>query len=151
MAPRKGTALVSPAKREMVSSNAEALLSELQLAPHIKVVGAKAVTRPVLRQHDGIPLAVKIISEITESQVFEGQKRSGEAIQKAADICHVVDLSTGEEMTLIANAAFKSALLREYPNGDYVGRYFAFVSQRRPHKDGKMIREYLIKELEVEE
>lgn len=131
-------------------TSADALLSTLEIGGGIKIVGTKAVTRPVLRQEDGVPVAVKIISSIMSSEIFERKSHQGEAIMKPADICHVVNLATGEEMTLICNAAFHSALTREYPDDAYVGKYFAFVSQLRPHKEGRRIREYLIKELIVE-
>lgn len=126
------------------------LLGGLHLGGGIKVKAVKAVTRPVLRQLDNVPIAVKIMTAIRAGEEFVRQSRAGEAVMKPADICFVVNLETGEEQTLVANAAMKSALERAYPGEGYVDHAFAMISHKRAHKEGKQIREYLIKELILE-
>lgn len=126
---------------------ADAIIASLNLPSSVKVVGIKSVTRPVLKQVDNIPIAVKIISPIRKGEIF---KQEGRDDMKPADICFVVNLQTGEEQTLVCNAALKSALERTYEDDGYNGRYFAIISQKRPHKETRTIREYFIKELELE-
>lgn len=145
---------IVPATATAVSSLLANEFAGLKLGGGLEIVSTESVTRPVLQQKDNEPFAVLFERAIVKGEVFEGESRSGEAKQKPADVAFVINLTTGEEMVLVCNAAMKSAIERAYPervtgNGDwaYIGMAFAMIGKLKPHKGGKFIREYLIKRL----
>jgi hypothetical protein len=120
----------------------------------LKIIGTevtevKAVTRPVLVQEDNKPFAVRIISHIYRGQ--ELKKKRGSGVEMApANLCHVIDMETGEEKTLICNTVLHSELDRAFPNHGYVGRYFAIKSVKGETKDkSRSLRRYNIMEFKV--
>lgn len=121
----------------------------------LKILGAnvtevKAVTRPVLRQIDNVPCAVRILTHIYKGQEIK-KKRAGGTSMAPANLCSVINMETGEEMTLIANSVLQSELDRACPNQSYVGRYFALVSVKETTKDGaRSLRRYDIMEFKVD-
>lgn len=116
---------------------------ETQLGKPVKV--KRNVTLPVLRQHDGRPIAVQFDSPIKQAKKLDGDTSD----RNPPKVASVIDLSSGELMTLICNAAMVSALEREYPDEAYVGKQFAMVSMKRPHKGERSLREYSIREIEI--
>jgi len=131
-----------------VSVAAEHDFNALKLGGGFEIAGVKTVTRPVLKQHDHIWMAVRFDSEIFQGKELTGTKRDGEAKIAPAQLAYVTNLETGEEQTLIVNAALKTGLEDTYPEKAYVGRAFALRSKIRPHDGGKkQIREYEVKEL----
>lgn len=121
------------------------------LAEHLETVLNKPVklvrnvTLPVLRQRDGAPIAVQFNSKIVQGTKLEGDTSE----RQPPKLATVIDLKTGELCTLICNAAMVSALERMYPKAEYVGKQFAMVSMKRPHKGERTIREYSIREIEI--
>jgi hypothetical protein len=147
--------LTAPTAKNLVATIGNEFAG-LKLGGGLEIVGTESVTRPVLQQEDNVAFAVMFERPIVKGEVFEGETRDGEAKQKAADIAFVINLTTGEEMVLICNAAMKSAIERAYPervtgNGDwaYVGMSFAMIGKLKQHPNNKTkrIREYLIKRI----
>ena len=141
----KSTAMV-PAGDDVPAQIVGADLAEhLEQVLGRKVKIVKNVTLPVLRQHDGVPIAVQFDSEIKQAVKLAND----DSERQPPKIANVIDLQTGELCTLICNAARVSALERMYPDEKYVGKQFAMVSRKRPHKGERTIREYAIREIEV--
>lgn len=152
VAPNAEVSVITETKDVAVSAPlAGTVFAGLDLGGGFKIVGAVTVTRPVLKQADGVPFAVRFDGAIFESKIDAGKKKAGETVMAPAMVAYVTDLQTGEECTLICNAALTSGLTDMYPDDGYVGRAFACVSKLRPHDGGKkQIREYAVRELIIE-
>lgn len=165
MAERKhGGEVVEPGAlaRRPISAE-ERLLTGLGLE-HFQIEGTVAVTRPVLKQADGVPVAVQVISRIHKSprfaDEFPDEKPDSEKEKPKGDdapptepphVFFVINLQTGEEQTMIANAALRSALERTYPRFGYLTKCFGIISRKVQHKGTKSIREYMVRELKIAE
>lgn len=111
----------------------------------------KRLTKPALKFVVDKPMYVLIMGKI-----HEGEQRgkaqidpsTGQA-KKPPMVCDVVDLTTGEECSLIAAEIIKTELASSYPNDSYVGHGFEITKQKR--KEGKRYDPYDISEIELPE
>jgi len=110
-------------------------------APKFKVV--KNVTLPILKKEDGKEIFVQATGPIYRGKEI---KATGDKKMEPADLMPVVDLTTGEEMLLIANAVLKGTLEEEYPDNGYVGKSFSILQTKVP---GKRYKNFTIKEIEL--
>lgn len=104
----------------------------------------KNVTLPLLKQQDDTTVYIQITGEI-----FTGKEMKGSGDKQKmepADLMNIVDLETGEEMQMIANAVLKSTLEEEYPEAAYVGKQFAIT---RNSVEGKRYKTYKVQEIRV--
>lgn len=141
---------------EMTLGDVKGMPSGMSKFAGLKILGANVVdvatvTRPVLRQVDNVPNAIRILSHIYKGQEIK-RKRSGGTQMAPANLCEVINMETGEEMLFIANKIFQSELDRAYPNQGYVGKYFAVVGVKgAPKSDSsKSLRRYDIMEFKVD-
>jgi hypothetical protein len=111
---------------------------------------AKQVTRSVLTQVDGEPVAITITSEIVQAAEPRGERKETDPERKPPKICQVTNLLTGELQIFICNYVFEAEITEKYPDLSYVGRSFAVESKLLPRK-GKQsqLRIYNIAELEI--
>jgi len=100
---------------------------------------------PVLRMEQHTPIYVKITDAIYTGKQME--QTGKKAAEKPADLCHVVNLETGEEAMIIVPAILKSVLEEQYPEAGYVGCGFSITKGEKP--DGKRYFKYNISELEL--
>lgn len=110
-------------------------------APQFEVV--RKVTLPVLKKEDGKEIYVQFTSPIYRGKELKGKNSDK---MEPADLAQIIDLTTGEEMTLICNAVLKGTLEEEYPNEEYVGKQFAILQSKVP---GKRYKNYTIKEIKL--
>lgn len=103
---------------------------------------ARQVTLPLLKQVDNVPFAVRIQTKAKDAAKLKNDKSD----RTPPKTMEVINLETGELMTLIANAAMLSGLESVYGDDGYVGKAFGMVSVKRAHKE-KTMREYKILEL----
>lgn len=108
----------------------------------------RAVTLPTIKFEYEKPVYVKILGEMHVGKVrlARGQTEP-DPDKKPPTLCHVIDLSTGEETQIILAEVLKSELSDAYPNHAYVGKGFEIVKQKR--KEGKKYDPYMIAEIEL--
>jgi hypothetical protein len=131
------------ATEQSLSARAVANIS----APSLAIPGftvAKQVTRNVLKQVDDKWLAWQSEGEIYEGEALE-KERGKEPEMAPAHLMHVINLETREKMVLVMNTVLQGELERAYPDGSYVGKYFA--SRRRAAAEGKRYKVYDLMEL----
>jgi hypothetical protein len=116
-------------------------MADILKAAGVDIVGAKSVTRQLLKQADGVPFAVRITSHIYRGQ--EAKKKRGGTEMAPANLCHVVNMTTGEDQSIIVNTVLHSELCRAFPGHGYVGKYFVI---KRVAVDGKRYKGYVIQE-----
>lgn len=103
----------------------------------------KAITLPLLKQKDDVTCYIKIISEISVGK--EVKQKKGETVMAPAQIMRVINLETGEEMEMIANAVLKSTFEENYPDKKYVNKCFAVT--RHSKAQGKNYNTYSVEEI----
>jgi hypothetical protein len=140
------TEVVTTENEQSISQRALAGVAGLaNMLPGFEV--AKQVTRRVLKQEDGIPFFIRIDGEIYEGEALEKQRGKDPAMAPAR-LCHVLNLATKENMLLVANTVLEGELDRNYPDGAYVGKYFAMRRYPGPVKaNGREYKVYEILEL----
>lgn len=85
----------------------------------------------------GTAVQVKISTPIREGRKLEGQKD-----REPAFICHVVDLADGEEKQMIAPKVLRSTLEEEYPDDQYVNKFFYIENLGKKAGKGKSAEGY---------
>jgi len=113
------------------------------VAPFVPVV-KRAVTRAVLKFEVDAPTYIKILTEIITGKELKGTDKKAE--MKPAQICDVINLESGQELTMICGAIVESSLNENYPDKSYVGLCFAITKQAK--KEGKRYFPYEISEIE---
>lgn len=102
----------------------------------------KKLVRNVLRMEQDKPVYFQVTGE-----VYKGKENPEKPSDKPADLCNVIDLTTGEEMTVIVPAILLSIWNEVYPEGDYVGKWFKVTKGEKPK--GKRYFKYSVDEIEV--
>lgn len=109
------------------------------------------VAMPILKKETDIPIFVLFVEEIIEGEVIKnsvkGASEDGKDMEPAR-LAHVVNLESGEHMSLICNTVIEARLDERYPDKDYVGRQFRIVQQQK--REGKRYFDYVIQEIEVD-
>lgn len=133
------------------------------LLAKVGATGIKQVTRSVLQQVDGVPIAVTFEGAAYEGEELQAGKGSGTKMAPAR-LANIINLETGEKQSLIMNTVLEGELVRNFgkpvggnekgegATGAYVGRSFVIGSQKPVGADGKekRYRVYQIAELEFE-
>lgn len=109
---------------------------------NVKIV--QAVTLPILKKVDDVAIYVTIQTKIILGK--EMPAKEGEKQQEAAHLCNVINLETGEEMQMIANAVLKGSLEEKYPDESYVGKSFKILQMK---VEGKRYKNYSMFEIEA--
>jgi hypothetical protein len=110
---------------------------------------ARVVTLPSLvLKEAGQSVTVKILDAIRVSQVKGKPDKDGKE-QKAADICTIADVTTGEQAILLVPAVVKSNLERDYVDEGYVGDVF-FLRCDGKRKAGQRYNDFTIIEVTTE-
>ena len=95
----------------------------------------KSVTLPIL----------KLVKNETRYLVFLGPIHQGEKMKnakaedKVADLCHALDMETGEEGQIIVPAVLKAEIERNYEGESYVSRGFELTVTRDTEKRYNMV------------
>ena len=130
-----------------------------RLGGNVKIV---QVTRSVLQQVVGVPIAVRFEGAAYEGEELQAGKGSGTKMAPAR-LANIVNLATGEKQSLIMNTVLEGELVRNFgkvdeskadktgmgATGSYVGRSFVIGSTIPVGPDGKAkrYRVYQIAEL----
>jgi hypothetical protein len=91
-----------------------------------KVRKVRSVTLPHFKLTKDVPLYCKITREIMVSESAPSKTGSAPTMEPA-EIFHAINLETGEEGTVIANAVLSENLKKQYPDAGYVGKCFEIV------------------------
>lgn len=114
-----------------------------------KVKIVKNVTLPVLSLKAGqvvfvvIDTAIEKGKELKRTAAADGKEP--EVKQEPADICHVTNLETGEQLQFIVNAVVKANLDEAYPKNGYVGKRFRVAKLEK--RAGKRYFDFNIAEI----
>lgn len=89
------------------------------------------VTRPLLKWTDGKTYFFRI-----DSPIFQADRNEGEKDDKKEPpfLYNAIDLTTGEEVQMIAPKVLHSELEKKYPDHGYVGRNFRAVKTKLEDK-----------------
>lgn len=101
---------------------------------------AKQITMPVLKMEIDKLYALKITDALRVS-TYKGEKD-----EKPADICGVIDMTTGALHTFLVPAVVKKNIEDNYPDNSYIGKVFAV--QKLPKRPGKRYFDFNIAEIE---
>jgi len=108
----------------------------------------RLVTLPLLKQEDEKEYYVKFVSEFYLGKDIEGKQHDDgtETTNKKQPpyLARVINLETGQEMELIANAVLRENLNEHYEDGSYKGKCFEIV---RHNIQGKNYKGYDITEI----
>ena len=112
--------------------------------PAFKRVGA--VTLPTLKTVDGVPAYIMVTGEIVE-KMTQGKNDDGEIVAKKIRIMPVVNLETGELMTIVPGKALEQNL-KDYKGGNkaYIGLCFEVTKYAKA--EGKTWKAWSIHEIE---
>ncbi len=107
----------------------------------------KQLIFPVLRMEQHIPIFVQIIGVIyvgkeVKSETTDKKKQN----EKPADLCHIINLETGEAMMIVVPAIVKSVLEETYEKESYVDLKFKIVKGEKA--EGRRYFFYKIDEIE---
>jgi hypothetical protein len=102
----------------------------------------KKLVRNVLRMEQDKPVHFQVTGE-----VYKGKENPEKPNDKPADLCDVINMDTGEEMTVIVPAVLLSIWNEVYPEAAYVGKGFAVTKGEKP--EGKRYFKYSVDEIEV--
>lgn len=128
-------------KPNTVTPNLVAVAGKAIEAPKGYKIG-RQVTVPLKLMRDGEKFSFR-----PEGEIISGQDDTArEGFDKAMTLCPVIDLSTGESVSLICNTVLESAL-RRVPGG-YVGKNL--LALRIGKRDGKRYSDFMVYELEAE-
>jgi len=101
----------------------------------------RLVTLPLLK-----PAIDKEFYILIQEPIFKGKELKGSDME-AAHLVNIINLETGQEMQLIANAVLRSTLEEEYPEAGYVGKGFALTKEAKP--SGKKYNPFTVVEIEL--
>lgn len=110
----------------------------------------RQVILPSLSLQEGVARTLTILEAMRVSTVkaarprAKGEKDDGP--QKPATVCPVVDVTTGENFTLIVPAVMEGNLRENYPDDGYVGK--TFYVQKKPKRPGKRYFDLELSEVE---
>ena len=96
-----------------------------ETTPAFKFKVKKLITVPQLKMDQHAPVYVKITSKIETSDVIQEGR-------KPAEVCDVIDLSTGQEHRLIIASVIMANMEKSYPNDAYVNKSFMFEKLDKP-------------------
>lgn len=125
--------------------------NETSTATAPKFTRKKRLTKPALKFVVDSPMYVLIMGKIHEGETrgkAQIDPQTGQP-KRPPFVCDVIDLTTGEECTLIAAEIIKTELSASYPNDSYVGHGFEITKQKR--KEGKRYDPYDISEIDLPE
>jgi hypothetical protein len=144
----KAKTATKPAQAATAPVEATALSTIQSAAPVAfdpsKLKVKRQVVLPLLSMHDGDKVFVKFNKAFYTGKVIEGA-----TIKKAADLCEVTDITTGQIMTMIVSKVLFSTMSEEYPKDSYVGKIFAL--ERIAPKEGKKYPTFGVVEVELSE
>jgi len=100
----------------------------------------RQLTMPVLK----MLLNYWYLLRITAAMQMSTFKKEGD--EKAATICPVVDITTGEMKTFLVSAVVQKNIEEQYPDGDYVGKVFLLM--KTPKRPGKRYYDFNISEVD---
>lgn len=106
------------------------------------VVTKKTLVVPQLKFEQGKPVYFKVTGEM-----YVGKPNPEKPNDKPADLCHVVDLVTGEECSIVIPAVLKSVWDEDYKENAQVG--LAFMVTKGEKQAGKRYFNYEISEIEA--
>jgi len=98
-----------------------------------------AVTLPLLKQQANETIFVTLTSPIFTGKKVDEQK-------EPAQLVHVIDLSTGQEMEYIVPTVLEGTLKEKYLDNEYVGMSFEIT--KFPKKSGKNYHTFEIFEID---
>ena len=81
------------------------------------------------------------------SPIFVGKEVKTNTTMEPAELCHAVDLTTGEEVQVIIGAVLKGIFTDEYAGEKYVGKSFAITQH---NAQGKKYKTYTVIEIDPE-
>lgn len=114
--------------------------SEKQLLEALGLQPIKSVTLPTLpKMKPGDVVALLILGEMHDSNFIE------KGAEKAATICNVANMETGEEYTYVVPTVVEKNLREQYPEKAYVGK--SFLIRRGEQKENKRYVLYTIREV----
>lgn len=121
---------------------------EVQTVPFdkSKIKTLKRVTLPLLKQEDEKEYYVKFTSKFYLGKDIDGNSAGDnqEGKKNPPHLAQIINLETGREMELIANAVLKKNIEEVYPDDSYVGKCFEIV---RHNIQGKNYKGYDIAEI----
>lgn len=106
----------------------------------------RKITLPTLVMKEiGKTHLIRFENPITLSTVDTGKVDADGKKEKPANVAHVIDLDSGEEMTLLVPALVQANLERDYEGEGYVGKSFMFTNNGK--REGKRYVVYTIAEI----
>ena len=105
----------------------------------------RAISTPTLKLAVDVPVYVMLKEPMEQGKKIETESEKG---RPPATVAKIVNLATGEDMTMVIPAVVKGVLEDNYPNDEYVNKYFAIV--KKPMRAGKRYFDYIVKELHHE-
>ena len=123
-------------------------------------VKVRSVTRPLLKMDDvgGKAIYVTVQSAVKDAKPQSGGKTEAPLLENGQPnpkymapprLLDVLNLETGEEMTIIANKVLETELQETYPGDGYVGKSFEIVKHKSDA--GKRYATFGIAEIQLAE
>lgn len=128
------------------SSTPAAIATGMNLPEGFKA--KRTITLPSLVLKEvGAAKTVKILDEMRVSKIESKPTADGKK-REPATICTVVDVATGEQAIMLVPAVVKANLLRDYPDGKYVGLTF-YVKNNGKRSESQRYNDFMIVEVEA--
>ena len=105
----------------------------------------RKLVMPLLKAQTNVPIYVKPTKPHFTGKTIPAKE--GKKAQDPAEVCNVIDLTTGEEVQIIVAAVVQSVWADEYPDDSYVGKGFKITKGVKAA--GKQYFQYSVDEIEL--
>ena len=107
----------------------------------------RKLVMPLLKMRSGEAIYVKPTGpHFTGKDIDKGETDPAKK-RAPAELCNVIDLTTGEEVQIIVSAVLASVWEDEYPDDSYVGKGFKIIKGVKA--EGKSYYSYSVDEVEL--
>lgn len=107
----------------------------------------RKLVMPLLKAQTNVPIYIKPTKAHFTGKTMPAKE--GKKAQEPAEVCNVIDLTTGEEVQIIVAAVVQSVWADEYPDDSYVGKGFKITKGVKAA--GKQYFQYSVDEIELPE
>ena len=106
------------------------------------VVTKRKLVMPQLKLEQDVTVYFKVIEKM-----YVGKPNPEKPKDKPADLCHAIDLTSGEEVSVVIPAVLKSVWDEDYTDDGYVG--LGFMVTKGAKAEGKRYFNYEVAEIEI--
>jgi len=138
------TAAEKKAAEEKAAAEKKAAAEQAALADRFKT--KRKLVMPLLKFQTNVPVYVKPTGPHFTGKGVD-KKKADDKKREPAEICNVIDLTTGEEVQIIVAAVVQSVWEDEYPKDSYVGKGFKITKGVKAA--GKQYFQYSVDEIEL--